>query len=226
VILEASISWSLSCRTHKIEKMSGAVDGGAQERDEELVSAARRAGEGDLRAFEELVRQHQKRIVADCRFMTRDESSAEDLAQEVFVKAYFGLRDFEGRSSFRHWLQRIKVHHCLNFIKKRQSSRQISIDSDIGEEAGALRVAPAAHTNFELMDDRRNIETVLDSLPATLRIPLILREMDELSYEEIAAELGVGLSAVKMRMKRAREEFRRRYENMMQTRTQATPQHE
>jgi RNA polymerase sigma-70 factor (ECF subfamily) len=76
------------------------------------------------------------------------------------------------------------------------------------------------------MDDRRNIETVLDSLPATLRIPLILREMDELSYEEIAAELGVGLSAVKMRMKRAREEFRRRYENMMQTRTQATPQHE
>ena len=62
------------------------------------------------------------------------------------------------------------------------------------------------------MDDRQRIAKILDSLPSTLRIPLIMRDMDELSYEEIASELRIGLSAVKMRIKRAREEFRRRYE--------------
>jgi RNA polymerase sigma-70 factor (ECF subfamily) len=201
--------------------MGADTAGSGQERDEELLAAARRAGEGDLRAFEKLVQHHQKRIVADCRFMTHDEGSAEDLAQEVFVKAFFGLRSFEGRSSFRHWLQRIKVNHCLNHIKKRQRNKQISIEEDIGEEAAPLQVAPAAHADFEAMDDRRRIETILDALPATLRIPLILREMDELSYEEIADKLGIGLSAVKMRMKRAREEFRRRYEGMTQGKAQA-----
>lgn len=210
-----------SRHTHRIEKMGADAAGSGQERDEELLAAARRAGEGDLRAFEELVQHHQKRIVADCRFITRDEGSAEDLAQEVFVKAFFGLRSFEGRSSFRHWLQRIKVNHCLNHIKKRQRNKQISIEEDIGEEAAPLHVAPAAHADFEAMEDRRRIETILDALPATLRIPLILREMDELSYEEIADKLGIGLSAVKMRMKRAREEFRRRYEGMTQGKAQA-----
>jgi RNA polymerase sigma-70 factor, ECF subfamily len=88
--------------------MSGAPEQCQDESDEELLQEALGAAEGDLRAFEQLVRQHQRRIVADCRYMTREESSAEDLAQEIFLKAFFGLRSFEGRSSFRHWLQRIK----------------------------------------------------------------------------------------------------------------------
>lgn len=198
----------------RIERMNGEADGGNQERDEELLAQTLRAGEGDLRAFEQLVQQHQKRIVADCRFMTRDESTAEDLAQEVFVKAFFGLRSFEGRSSFRHWLQRIKVHHCLNHIKKQAGKRQVPIDDEAVGESAHLQVAPTAYKMFEAMDDRRRIGMILESLPSTLRIPLILREMDELSYEEISHELGIGLSAVKMRTKRARDEFRRRYEDM------------
>src|ERR1044072_4597755 len=88
-------------------------------RDEELLQAARNAPAGDLRAFEQLIGLYQKQILADCLYLTRDDANSEDLAQEVFVKAYFGLGSFEGRSSFRHWLQRIKVNHCLNHIKKR-----------------------------------------------------------------------------------------------------------
>lgn len=191
----------------------GKMDGPAEQKaEEDLLARAIEARDGDLRAFEQLVEQHQKRILADCRFMTRDESSAEDLAQEVFVKAYFGLRSFEGRSSFQHWLQRIKVNHCINHIKKRQARQQISIDGEIGEDSDLLQVPPDAYRNFEAMDDRSRIEAILDSLPASLRLPLILREMDELSYEEIAEKLNIGLSAAKMRTKRAREEFRRRYE--------------
>ena len=182
--------------------------------DDELLQKAIGAADGDLSAFEQLVKQHQKRIVADCRYMTRDESSAEDLAQEVFLKAFFGLRSFEGRSSFRHWLQRIKVHHCLNHIKKQEGKKQVAIDEETTEMSEQLHVLPTVHKEFEAMDDRQRIAAILESLPSKLRLPLIMRDMDELSYEEIATSLGISLSAVKMRIKRAREEFRYRYQSM------------
>ena len=186
--------------------------GNHEEPDEELVREAKAAAEGDLRAFERLILKYQKRIVANCRFMTRDESEADDLAQETFVKAFFGLRRFEGRSSFRHWLQRIKVHHCLNHMKKQEGKKRVPIEDSSMEEAEELQVPPSAYAEFEAADDRRRITKILESLPETLRIPLVMRDMDDMSYEEIASSLSIGLSAVKMRIKRGREEFRRRYE--------------
>jgi RNA polymerase sigma factor (sigma-70 family) len=135
--------------------------------DEELLQRAIQASEGDLRAFEELVERHQKRIAADCRYMTRDANSAEDLAQEIFVKAYFGLRTFEGRSSFRHWLQRIKVHHCLNHLKKQESMKQVTLEEEIRADSVKLHVSPTADRNLEAMDDRRQIAAILDLLPST-----------------------------------------------------------
>ena len=187
------------------------------DRDEELLQAARSAPEGDLRAFEQLISVHQKRILADCVYLTRDDANAEDLAQEVFVKAYFGLRAFEGRSSFRHWLQRIKVNHCLNHIKKRASRNEVTLDDTGSEDFDELRVEPEVSRRLESAGDRERIDSILESLPTKLRIPLIMRDMDELSYEEIAASLNVGLSAVKMRVKRAREQFRMLYGELRQS---------
>jgi RNA polymerase sigma-70 factor, ECF subfamily len=183
-----------------------------KDRDEELLRAARAAPEGDLRAFEQLVQMHQKRILADCRYLTGGDNDSEDLAQEVFVKAFFGLRGFEGRSTFRHWLQRIKVHHCLNHLKRQEGKAAVGIDEEAAGNFEQLRTEPAAERNLELAEERERISGILNSMPATLRVPLVMRDMDELSYEEIAASLGVGLSAVKMRIKRAREHFRNRYE--------------
>ncbi|QOY90752.1 RNA polymerase sigma factor [Paludibaculum fermentans] len=182
-----------------------------EDRDEELLRAVRAAPEGDLRAFEQLIELYQKRILADCRFLTRDENNSEDLAQEVFVKAFFALRTFEGRSTFRHWLQRIKVHHCLNHLKKRGGKDSLSIDDEVMEAHEKLQVPADAERKLEEEGQRQRIGEILNSLPATLRIPLVMCDMDELSYEEIAASLGIGLSAVKMRIKRARELFRFRY---------------
>lgn len=181
------------------------------DRDEELLQAALNAPDGDLRAFEQLVELYRKRILADCFYLTRDEANSEDLAQEVFVKAYFALRSFEGRSSFRHWLQRIKVHHCLNHMKKYQGRGELTLDDAVSQEWEQLRVAPEADRRLELIDDRARIDIALRSMPATLRIPLVMCDMDDLSYEEIAKSLGLGLSAVKMRIKRARDYFRRVY---------------
>lgn len=182
-----------------------------EDRDEELVRAVRNAPEGDLRAFEALMETYQKRILADCQHLTRDPNNAEDLAQEVFVKAYFSLAGFEGRSTFRHWLQRIKVNHCLNHLKKRQNRSAVSIDEETVESRDELRVAPTAEETLRGEEKRQRIDAILASMPDSLRMPLIMRDMDELSYEEIAAALGLGLSAVKMRIKRGREYFRSMY---------------
>lgn len=181
------------------------------EQDEELLLRVREARDGDLRAFEQLVHQYQGRIVADCRHIIRDENNAEDLAQEVFVKAYFGLRRFEGRSSFRHWLQSIKVNHCLTYLKKQRGQTLVSLEADDTEGNAAMGNQATADSQDDAMGDRQLISKILDSMSATLRIPLVLCDVDELSYEEIASALGISLSAVKMRIKRAREEFRSRY---------------
>ena len=184
-----------------------------RESDDRLVELARAAAQGDSRPFETLVERHRGFVVANCRVITRSAADSEDLAQDVFVKAFFGLRRFEGRSQFKTWLQRIKVNHCLNYIRKTRGAIMVDLD-DVGDRAAetdvALQTPPVAHESLVAAADRERILCVLESMADTLRIPLMLRDGDGLSYEEIASELGIGLSAVKMRIKRAREEFRAR----------------
>ncbi len=191
--------------------MASEEDKDFKDGDYELIEAIRAAPEGDLRAFEQLVIRHQSRILADCRYLTRDELNSEDLAQEVFVKAFFGLPSFEGRSSFKHWLQRIKVHHCLNHLKKAGGKEMLAVDEESASALEELQVPPVADREIEATEHRQRVADVLNAMPATLRVPLVMCDMDELSYEEIAISLGLGLSAIKMRIKRARELFRRLY---------------
>lgn len=181
------------------------------ESDEELAEKARGAASGDLRAFEALVHRHEKGVLANCRFLTGSAEDAEDLAQEVFVKIYFRLSSFEGRSSFRTWFQRIKVNHCLNFIRKTSAKSFVDADDPAVAEAPEMRVEPIVNRDLDAADDRERIRATLDAMSSKLRIPLVMRDMDGLSYAEIATELGIQLSAAKMRIKRAREEFRARF---------------
>jgi RNA polymerase sigma-70 factor (ECF subfamily) len=173
------------------------------------VETARAQYPHDQRAFETLVLRHQRFVVANCRFITRSSNDAEDLAQEVFVKAFFGLPRFEGRAQFKTWLQRIKVNHCLNYVRTKGLATVDIADPGL-EGHEALQTPAVAEQNLEAAMGRESVERILDGMSDTLRIPLILRDADGLSYEEIAAHIGIGLSAVKMRIKRGREEFRRR----------------
>lgn len=181
------------------------------ESDESLVERARSGVRGDLRAFGELVDRHQGFVHTNCRHMSGSAEDAQDLTQEVFVKAYFGLPRFEGRSSFGSWVKRIKVNHCLNHLRRKRGRQFVDVDDPINEVEQELQVAPGADRGLEARDDQDRIRQTLSGLPDTLRLPLILRDMDGLSYQEIADKLDLGLSAVKMRIKRGREEFRRRF---------------
>jgi RNA polymerase sigma-70 factor (ECF subfamily) len=189
----------------------------AADPDEELLQEARNAPEGDLRAFEQLVLRYQRRVVANCRYITRDQNNAEDLAQEVLLKAFFGLRRFEGRSSFAGWLQRIKVNHCLDHLKKQTGQSFVGIEEQHVDKFDQLKVLVAADKLAEAIGDQRLISQVLDSMPNTLRIPLVLCDMDGLTYEEVAQSLSISMPATKMRIKRAREVFRERYQNPQST---------
>jgi len=180
--------------------------------DAELVEAARSAsGSGDLRAFDELVVRYQERVAGNCRFLTNSPSDAADLAQEVFVKAYFGLKGFEGRATFRTWLERIKANHCINHVRSRSHVTFLDIDDEAVQAAPQLRTSPAAERALAARDERERVAAVLHGLSDQIRVPLVLRDMDGLPYQEIADRLGIGLSAVKMRIKRGREAFRRDY---------------
>ena len=176
--------------------------------DEELVELARGAGEGDLRPFDRLVKRYQGKVLGNCRYLTRAAADSEDLAQEVFLKAFFALERFEGRSSFSTWLQRIKINHCLNYLEKKKRHPQVAVDDVDPSQHKGFSVAPDAERRVRARSDRERIGFVLDSLSENLRVPLVLRDADGSSYQEIADQLGIGLSAVKMRIKRAREEFR------------------
>lgn len=177
-----------------------------------LVRAAKAAPADDLRAFEALMVRNQGHVLANCRHLTGVPAEAEDLAQEVFVKAFFALRKFEERSSFRTWVRQIKVNHCLNHLAQRKKRQAVDVDDPAVAQDAALRVDPAALGQLLAEDERARIRAVLDRLSENLRVPLVLRDLDGLSYQEIADHLGVGMSAVKMRIKRGREEFRRLYE--------------
>lgn len=178
--------------------------------DDDLVAKVKSDGESDSRPFEVLVRRHQGHVVANCRILTRSSADAEDLAQEVFVKAFFGLRRFEGRAQFRTWLQRIKVNHCLNYLRQQ---RKTTVGIDDLTDGDQSKISSASTADVELVSalEREQIVAVLDSMADTVRVPLMLRDGDGLSYDEIASTLGISLSAVKMRIKRGREEFRERF---------------
>jgi RNA polymerase sigma-70 factor (ECF subfamily) len=188
---------------------SGTVTPFDEEPDARLIELLQADQTADTRPFDALVRRHQQFVVGNCRFLTRSSNDAEDLAQEVFVKAYFALRRFEGRSQFRGWLQRIKVNHCLNHLRKNKGTVMVDVEDEAVAADPRLSAPAVAETALEAGERRVRIAQVLDSMADTLRIPLILRDADGLSYEEIAEQLGLKLSAVKMRIKRGREEFRR-----------------
>lgn len=172
-----------------------------------LVDRARRAPSGDTRAFDELVARHRGRVVANCRYLTSG-GDAEDLAQEVLVKAYFSLKKYEQRSKFSTWLYRIKVNHCLNHRRsERRHAGDVAID-DAPADAPPLTVAPEADAALDREADVARVRAAVAGLNDTLRLPLVMRELDEMSYDEIATALGLSLSAVKMRILRARQELR------------------
>jgi RNA polymerase sigma-70 factor (ECF subfamily) len=187
---------------------------GTADEDRGLVD---RAKAGDVQAFEALVRRYQRWVFTLALRMVGDRGDAEDIAQEVFLKAYRGLQGFRRESRFSTWLYAIAGHHCLNRLAGREY-RTRRAERSAGAAAGPLpsaadRVAdasPGPDALLERHELRRVIQTGLGQLAEHQRIVIILRDIQGMSYEDIAATLGVELGTVRSRLHRARMELRAR----------------
>ena len=173
--------------------------------DRELV---RRAQREDKEAFEELIRRHQHRVFAVAGGIVRRREDVEDVAQQVFVKAYFSLKRFDQRAAFSTWLYKITVNECWDMLRKRKV-RPLVYEADLSEEQARQVISSAEKGKdepdiSERLEARQRVERLLEGLDERDRLMLILKEVEGFSIEEIAEVLDLNANTVKVRLFRAR----------------------
>ena len=173
--------------------------------DRELV---RRAQREDKEAFEELIRRHQHRVFAVAGGIVRRREDVEDVAQQVFVKAYFSLKRFDQRAAFSTWVYKITVNECWDMLRKRKV-RPLVYEADLSEEQARQVISSAGKDKdtpdiSERLEARQRVERLLDGLDERDRLMLILKEVEGFSIEEIAEVLDLNANTVKVRLFRAR----------------------
>jgi RNA polymerase sigma-70 factor (ECF subfamily) len=160
-----------------------------------------------IKAFELLVRRHQSRVFAVAGGILRNKEDVEDVAQQVFVKAYFSLKRFDQRAAFSTWLYKITVNECWDVLRKRKV-RPLLYESDLSEEQaheynGFSEKATVPDVSDRL-EARERVEKLLVDLDERDRLMLILKEVQGFSVEEIAEILEINGNTVKVRLFRAR----------------------
>jgi RNA polymerase sigma-70 factor (ECF subfamily) len=159
---------------------------------------------GDPSAFEAIVRKYEDKIYNLCRYMLRDPEDAQDAAQDVFLKAYRALKDFRPDSSLYPWIYRIAVTTCIDY--RRKSRREALRTEPLTEDLPS--VEPIPEQRYQSGEISDSLQLALQKLPEKLRGAIVLREIEELSYEEIAQVLHTSPGTVKSRISRAREQLR------------------
>ena len=160
--------------------------------DHQLVERSRA---GDVAAFEELVKRHQSRAYAIAYRLLGNREDAQEVAQEAFARAYFRLAEFRGTAQFRTWLYRILVNLATDLLRRRKPEGPI--------EEAVSKTASTAENPGESLDRqelRQNIEKALEGLPADLRAVIVLRELEGLSYAEIARVIRRPVGTVMSRL--------------------------
>lgn len=168
-----------------------------------------RVQKGDKTAFDLLVRKYQHRVAKLVGRFVRDHAEAEDVTQEAFIKAYRALRGFRGDSAFYTWLYRIAVNTAKNYLESR-GRRPMSLDLELEgletlDGSESLREQATPERQLLTGEIATTIQRVLDLLPADLRMAITLREIEGLSYEEIAEIMDCPIGTVRSRIFRARE---------------------
>ena len=165
---------------------------------------------GDASAFGEIVLRYQDKIYNLCRHMLGNAADAEDAAQDVFLKAYQALRKFQLDASLYTWLYRIATNTCIDY-KRKPIFESLFGDSGEGERLVHDRAsdAPSPEKLYQSKQIDQALQESLAKLSPKLRAIIILKEVEELSYEEIAETLDISMGTVKSRIARAREELQK-----------------
>jgi RNA polymerase sigma factor (sigma-70 family) len=171
-----------------------------------------RARDGDLEAYDELIRRYQERIYATVYHMTANHEDANDLAQESFIKAFQALKSFKGGSSFYTWLYRIAVNKTINFLKQRRNRIHLSLnDLDFNAEHNPDLVAlisektPLREVNLTELQEKLN--GALLKLSEPHRLVVVLHDVQGTSHDEIAKIMGCNIGTVRSRLFYARQQL-------------------
>lgn len=174
-------------------------------------------------ALAELLQAHEERIFATCLRMVRDPETARDLTQDAMVKVIQGLDSFDNRARFSTWLTRVAMNVCISYMRKRKLRRHASLDAPMASGGGgagaseggrtfsdALEAAPepSGQERVETREDRDMLLAALDTLDPDHRAVLVLRDGQDLDYQQIGEVLGVPIGTVKSRLFRARAALR------------------
>lgn len=188
----------------------------AQDSDQQLV---KRVQQGDKRAFDLLVIKYQHKILAIVGRYVKDNGEVHDVVQETFIKAYRALANFRGDSAFYTWIYRIAINTAKNHLVargRRPPSRDVDMDeAEFYSGSDSLRDVDTPES--ELMKDQLEavVHAAIRALPEDLRTAVTLREMDGLSYEEIAEVMNCPVGTVRSRIFRARESIDKQIEPML-----------
>jgi RNA polymerase sigma-70 factor (ECF subfamily) len=180
---------------------------GDREVDQQLVERAQR---GDKRAFELLVAKYQRKLGRLLSRMVRDPSEVEDVTQEAFIKAYRALPSFRGESAFYTWLYRIAINTAKNYLvalgRRAPTTTEFDHeDAENFEEAESLRDSATPESELHGKQIAATVNRAVEALPEDLRTAITLREIEGLSYEEIAGVMNCPIGTVRSRIFRARE---------------------
>jgi RNA polymerase sigma-70 factor (ECF subfamily) len=181
------------------------------EEDRELV---RRAQREDKEAFEELVRRHQNRVFAVAGGILRNREDVEDIAQQVFLKAYFSIKRFDQRAAFSTWLYKITMNECWDLLRKKKV-RPLVFEAELSEEQSQVYQASSEQSDgrpdaSERLAVREQVEELMSCLEERDRTMLVLKEVQGFAVEEIAELMEINANTVKVRLFRARQRITER----------------
>lgn len=177
-----------------------------------LVHASRG---GDVRAFEELVKRYDRKLLRIAQHLMRNREDAEDVVQEAFLKAFLHLDQFREDSKFSTWLIRITLNQSLMKLRKQRPTREVSLEEDVQSEEDTRPVdvtdwAPNPEELYRATELKEILRETLQQLSHGLRVVFVLRDIEGLSLVQTAEALNLSLTAVKARSFRARLQLRER----------------
>ena len=177
-----------------------------QDENKLLVEKARK---GDMSAFEQLILNHEKIVYNVALRMFNNIEDAKDIAQEVFIKAFRSIENFDGRSSFSTWIYRIAMNTCIDETRKRKGKASVSLEEEMSDEDGSWKqqYADDGDTPEESMlrqEGQHEIMRALERISPDHKLVIVLRDIQGLSYDEIAEITDLTLGTVKSRISRAR----------------------
>ena len=185
------------------ESKGGRAPGLADQDDHVLVGQAR---QGDVHAFEELVRRYRNDVFGLAYHFLRSREEAWDISQEVFIKAHRALNRFRGDSALKTWLLRITANQCKDYLKKRRVNTVAFDDAREATDAPSVGLTPAEAAGAAELGAA--IEKALEALPVKHRTVFVLREYEGMSYEEMAKVIGCSMGTVMSRLHHARKKLR------------------